>query len=94
MGVFRKKPVEVEAFQWTGSNAEHIQALTGPDNFYALDEDDRANCTDPDATATVYDKLHSTWMLVFDGQWIIKGIKGEFYACADDVFRETYEAVT
>jgi ribosomal protein S27AE len=30
-------------------------------------------------------------VLVYDGQWIIKGIRNEFYPCADDVFRETYE---
>lgn len=69
--------------------------LTGRENFDVLnDQDHRANCDDPDATATVFDKLHSTWVLVFDGRWIIKGVKGEFYPCADDVFRETYEPAT
>jgi len=27
------------------------------------------------------------------GDWIIRGVKGEFYPCKDDIFRVTYEAV-
>lgn len=90
-GRWRKKPVTVEAVRWTGVNLEEIYEFTGRDSFDKLDEQDRANCDDPEATATVFDKLHSTWILVYDGQWIIKGIKGEFCPCAEDVFRETYE---
>lgn len=88
---WRKRPVAVEAARWTGANADEVRELTGLENFLVLDAADRANCDNPDATAPVYDKLHSTWVLVFDGQWIIRGVKGEFYPCADDVFRETYE---
>lgn len=87
---FRKKPVVVEAVQWTGSNpAELIRFATG--HFSVLNERDRANCDDPAATAEVFDVLHSTWILVYDGDWIIRGIKGEFYPCRADVFEETYE---
>jgi hypothetical protein len=92
MGAYRKKPVVIEAIQWTGANLDEIQALTGRAAFDVLDEHDRVNCDDPAATATVFDKLHSTWVLVYDGQWIIQGVKGEFYPCAADVFAETYEA--
>jgi hypothetical protein len=88
---WRKKPVIVEAIRWTGGNTGAVRELTGRENFDYLDADDRKRSDDPDATAMVFDKLHSTWVLVFDGQWIIKGVKGEFYPCADDVFRETYE---
>ncbi|WP_148310195.1 hypothetical protein [Nocardia otitidiscaviarum] len=27
------------------------------------------------------------------GDWVIRGVKGEFYPCRDDIFRETYEQV-
>lgn len=86
----RKKPVEVDAVQWTGANYDEVKELA-PDDFFVLDEQQRANCDDPDATAEVYDKLHSTWVLVLTGQWIIKGAKGEFCPIAADVFTETYE---
>ncbi len=94
---FQKIPIVVEAIQWTGDNEAEIVAWVGDDAslgmFYALDAEDRANCDDMDATATVFDRLHSTWVLVFTGQWVIKGVQGEFYPCADDVFKVTYAEV-
>ncbi|WP_445524771.1 hypothetical protein [Streptomyces cyslabdanicus] len=90
---YRKRPVEVDTIQWTGDNEAQVQAFTGPQNFYALDDADRANSDDPEATATVYDRLHSTWMLVYTGQHIVRGVKGEFYPIAEDVLAETYEPV-
>lgn len=89
MPLFRKKPVVIEAVQWTGSNLEEVQALTGPANFYAVEADDRRD--DPDITAEVWDKLHSTWVGVKDGQSVIRGVKGEFYPIDADVLAETYE---
>lgn len=32
-------------------------------------------------------------MLASEGDWIIRGVKGEFYPCRDDIFEATYEAV-
>jgi hypothetical protein len=94
--LWRKKPVTVSAVRWTGVNEDELTEFARAESlgshFYVLDDEDRANCADPAATAQVYDKLHSTWVLVYDGQWIVKGVKGEFYPCAPDVFAETYEA--
>ncbi|MFF6829609.1 hypothetical protein [Streptomyces longwoodensis] len=92
---YRKRPIEVDTIQWTGTNEADVQAFTaGPSNFYALDPADRENSDDPEATATVYDKLHSTWVLVYTGQHIVRGVKGEYYPIAEDVLAETYEPVT
>ena len=33
------------------------------------------------------------WMRATEGDWIIKGIKGEFYPCKPDIFEQTYEPV-
>ena len=86
-----KKPVTVDARQWTGDNFDEIVVFTGRDLFIVLGEEDRANSDDPDCSASVFDKLHSTWVGVMDGQWIIRGVKGEFYPCDAEVFAETYE---
>lgn len=95
---FKKKPVEIEAFQWTGSNEEEVQdwitGITGTPGayvFYSLDEEDRGD--DPDITAVVYDKLHSTWMGVKDNQWIICGVELELYAIDPGVLLKTYDMV-
>ena len=39
----------------------------------------------------VFDYLHNSWIEFRPGDWVIKGIRGEFYPCAGDVFEETYE---
>ena len=86
---YRKKPVEVEAVRWTGGNLAEVQAFCDPGYFDAVPPEDRD--PDPDMTAQVYDKLHGTWVHVHDGQWVIRGIQGELYPCAADVFAATYE---
>jgi hypothetical protein len=89
---FRKRPVEVPAIQWRGDNRDDLVAFAGM-HFDVLDPEDRANCDDPEATAQILDVLHATWVLVYTGDWIIKGLKGEFYPCRDEVFTESYERV-
>ncbi len=39
----------------------------------------------------VWDYLQLTWVLVNPGDYIIKGMRGEFYPCAPDVFEAKYE---
>jgi hypothetical protein len=88
----RKRPIEVDTIQWTGHNEADVQAFTGgPAVFYALDAEDREGSDDPEATATVFDKLHCTWILVYTGQHIVRGVKGEYHPIAEDVLAETYE---
>ncbi|AYD81660.1 hypothetical protein SEA_KROMP_59 [Streptomyces phage Kromp] len=89
---YRKLPTEVDTIQWTGSNEAAVQAFTGgPGFFHALDDTNRESSDDPQATARVFDKLHSTWVLVYTGQHIVRGVKGEYYPIAEDVLAETYE---
>jgi hypothetical protein len=88
----RKKPVTVTAVQWTGDNEAELITFTNG-NFEEIPAEDRPNCDDPDATGSVFDRLHSTWVLVYTGQWVIKGVKGEFYPCDEDVLAETYDRV-
>jgi len=86
---WRKKPVEIDAIQWTGDNLAELEEFCGTGYFEAVPPEDRD--PDPDMTAQVYDKLHGTWVHVYDGQWVIRGIQGEHYPVAADVFAATYE---
>ncbi len=86
---FRKKPVIVDAILFDGKNVDAVQAFTGFATFGLVAPTDRTE--DPDITAEVFDKLHSTWVGVKDGQWIIKGVQAEFYPCDASVFAATYE---
>jgi hypothetical protein len=87
---FRTKPFEIEALLYDGTNADEITAWSG-NMFYEVEEEDRTD--DPDCIAAVFDKLHSTWVGVKEGQWIIRGMKGEYYPCDPEVFAEKYESM-
>lgn len=93
MPKFRKKPVVVEAIQWTGSNLEEIRNFVGSD----LIEDymeffDIKRTLNKMLVDIAIDTLEGT-MRVDYGDYIIKGVKGEFYPCKSDIFLATYEEV-
>ncbi len=87
---YRLLPVTVEATQYDGTQAvaEYIEAWS-EQRFNTVDPEDRID--DPDAVAAVFDILRGAWIPVAVGDWIIKGVKGEFYPCDPQVFAETYE---
>lgn len=86
----RLKPFHVDAIQWTGDNAAELEVFTDR-RFAALDEDDRKNCDDPEATAQLAETASGQWVLVFPNDWIIRNFKGEFFRSRDEVFRAHYE---
>lgn len=78
---FRKKPVEIEAMQFTEDNAAAVNAFIGEAGYaYSGPE----CCRIQTLEGTMY---------ASPGDWIIKGVKGEFYPCKPDVFEATYEEV-
>jgi hypothetical protein len=85
---YRKKPIDVPAVQWTGDNLDELVNFTNC-QFSETSEHDRAG--EPELTAEVFDKLHSTWVRLRTGDYVLKGTQGEFYPCARSVFEETYE---
>lgn len=76
-----KIPVSVEAMQWRDDMA--MQELKDFTN-------DLVKLNDVNQEFYVYDRLHDTWVKFQYGDYIIKGVKGEFYPCDKDVFEETY----
>jgi hypothetical protein len=89
---FTTKPFEITAMRFDGDNTDEITEFTGPHRFHTVDQEDHVD--DPNIVAEVWDELHGTWVGVLKGQWIIKGIKGEFYPCDPEVFAAKYEPVT
>lgn len=85
----RKIPTTVDVVQWVW-NTEEVQEFTGADKFRHLTPRETTS-RDDGVSAEVYDELHNTWVGVKTGNWIIKGVNGEFYPCDDQVFRKTYE---
>lgn len=83
---YRKKPVEIEAIRFTGDNYGEVAAWMGkPAEDIGL-----ANCGIQNFVSifTLEGK-----MIANTGDYIIKGVKGEFYPCKPDIFVQTYEEV-
>ena len=79
---YRKKPVEVEAVQWTRNDAP-IKLIDFTNSLVQIN--------DVEEVFKVYDRLHNEWIPFYWDDWIIKGVQGEFYPCRADVFAATYE---
>lgn len=81
----RKKPVVIEAKKYDGFNYPEIQDwITGTINMWPQ----WVHNYGPFEIDTLEGKMTASV-----GDYIIKGIKGEFYACKPDVFEQTYEPV-
>lgn len=85
MAKYRKKPVVIEAVKWLGYNLSEIKDFAG-DNV-ALDKR-----TNELFVQTLEDGLNGQAKHVATvGDFIIKGVHGEFYFCKPDIFDKTYE---
>jgi len=80
---FRKKPVVIDAVQFDGSNHK------------AMMEFSEGNCVSCKPWKENYSMLEvRTLEGVMEGgigDWLIRGVKGEYYFCKDDIFQLTYE---
>ena len=100
---FRKKPVEVEAIRLTWQTwGEACEFVPKPyfDKGVYLDPETLEELPDGQVSETMglrINTLESTKLtgslLAVEGDWIIKGIKGEFYPCKPDIFEATYDEV-
>lgn len=90
MSLYRKKPVVVEARRITDENILDVAAWADQAHTYT---GSRHGHTDPPWS-------HHTCMLIetleggmsaYVGDWVIKGVQGEFYPCKPDIFEATYE---
>lgn len=78
---YRKKPVEIDAVRWFGDNYSEIANFLG-----------QGDCSfnSPDGNVIEMKTLEGV-MTAQIGDYIICGIKGEFYPCKPDIFEASYE---
>ena len=84
---FRKKPVVIEAMRWEGYNLDALlqwgcpgTRLPASDNGLIVGTlEDGPNC----------EAVHIATI----GDWIVRGVQGEFYPVKPDIFDATYEPV-
>jgi hypothetical protein len=88
MSLYRKKPVVIEALQWDGTYDSY-------DKLHAR----WPNLENASLTHRPHERTIQYWSIrtlegqhiVSKGDYIIKGVKGEFYPCKPDIFEMTYE---
>ncbi|WP_048800710.1 hypothetical protein [Streptococcus constellatus] len=79
---YRKKPVVIEAVKWTGNNVKDLADFMGESQInYEIE------------TRKMFIRTLEGIMEASVGDYIIKGVQGEFYPCKPDIFAETYEEV-
>jgi hypothetical protein len=91
---FRKKPVEVQAMHFVGSNADlHAVYLWVENCVGSVDPyDDKPGLTIDPADGRMVIRTLEGDMKVARGDWIVRGVAGEFYPIKGSIFRDTYEA--
>jgi hypothetical protein len=77
---YRKKPVSIEAVQWTGENGDEVAEFVG------------TSASSPQPDKLLIHTLEGA-MTASVGDFIIRGVQGEFYPCKPDIFAETYSEV-
>ena len=84
MPKFVKKPVVIEACQFDGANITEVENFVGKKlpTVISSNED----------TQLVIPTLEGD-MKASKGDYVIKGVNGEFYPCKPDIFEKTYELV-
>jgi hypothetical protein len=82
MKQYVKKPIPVSALQWTGKNLEEIKAF----------------CTYENGIEMCFKNGEHLWIQTREGQlkavvgdYIMRGIEGEFYPCGESIFNKTYD---
>ncbi|EML3937362.1 hypothetical protein RFC57_005271 [Klebsiella pneumoniae] len=77
---FRKKPVVIDALQWTGENVQEIYDFcnAGGRDCHVLGNEMLIKTLEGTMTASA-------------GDYIIRGVNGEHYPCKPDIFDKTYE---
>ena len=77
---YRKRPIIVEAIQYTGQNGREVADFMGCQAPYITNNN------------LIIGTLEGI-MTAIPSDWIIRGIKGEYYACKEDIFKDSYEIV-
>jgi hypothetical protein len=92
MAKFRKKPVVIEAMRWPGISLNTLAEAEKFERWFEKRGGKGRYVGNHLHVQTLEDGPNGEAKHVADpGDWIIRGVKGEFYPCKPDVFEATYE---
>lgn len=87
---FVKRPVVIQAIRWNGNNIRELSEFMGeklPNGTLERRFDIYGDTSNPDLVIFTLEGDHHASV----GDWIIRGIQGEFYPCKPDIFEQIYE---
>lgn len=88
--IARKKQVEIECIKFTGNNISELKNFVGDALVMSfLQMDPWSEHSDPDFSIRTLEGD----MKISKGDFVIKGVNGEFYPCKPEIFEKTYEVV-
>lgn len=92
---YRKKPVIIDAVQWTGKNRREMFDFLTQDTFKneTMEISDKHFYIDRHNDGGLVIKTLEGEHLATIGDYIIRGVQGEYYPCKEDIFLQTYEKV-
>lgn len=100
---YRKKPVTIEAIQWTGKNLIDIYSFLCDKSRKEIIKEINHDFQDTRVWGNYEANIVQNGLYISTlegklksdiGDYIIKGVNGEFYPCKPDIFAKTYEEVT
>ncbi|WP_267244379.1 hypothetical protein [Streptomyces sp. PR69] len=86
---YRKRPIEIDAIQWTGDNINAVMDFMHPQEPVHVNSLSHMRFTDADELVGI--QTLEGLMVAGIGDWIVRGVRGELYPCKPDIFAETYE---
>jgi len=90
---YRKKPVVIEAIQWTGEMTQEMYDFLTQTEANPVEPKGENFSVQRRQTGNLVIKTLEGDHIASKGDFIIRGVKGEFYPCKPDIFIATYEAV-
>lgn len=102
MAKYRKKPVVIEAIQWTGDQFDGAPAEWLEEALARGKTGERLTKYDVGAAKVIAVRIgediveigsREGVMLASPGDWIIRGVAGELYPCKPDIFAAAYDLV-
>jgi len=105
MKKYKKKPITIEAIQWPGKGHPQVDQdigyylnyfwIQGFFDFIKPLLNKQGHCKICEKSYSIHGSIQTLEgeHIVCPGDWVIKGIKGEFYPCKPDIFEKTYDLV-
>ena len=78
---YTKRPVTIQAVQYTGDNIDEITAFAGRRNIHTFTHQGNTH---------YFIKTLEGNHFISEGDYVIKGVEGEFYPCKERIFKKTY----